>query len=252
MYYICTQTTRYEFLHIAIHILQAIRQRAYLHFANGSGCISSFSSAIRSIRAVANPSLTREMTIVSPTKRRVVVLSAVLALSSQSSGGGGREGQPAASLETYQNFMSSPLKLMEGNVVDRSDFPLTSPFPDIAFYRMDEQDDAVFYSHPRIYVHHIDDACIGRLSGWYGQFIQTRYPNSEVHVDLASSWVSHFPDFYRPKRQAHFWGFLGILLLLFKEVLCTLFQREYTQKLASLLGQIHRGWYEQARVGSKS
>ena len=61
----------------------------------------------------------------------------------------------------------------------------------MAFGKMDEKDDATFYSFPRIGIHHIDDPCIQRLTNWYGQLVASK--DIRVHVDLASSWVSHFP-----------------------------------------------------------
>lgn len=86
-------------------------------------------------------------------------------------------------------------------VVDRSEFPPKLPFPDEAFDRRDQQNDAVFYNHPRIGVHHIDDGCRARLTAWYDDFIrQNGFEGASTHIDLASSWVSHIPDSYKPDR----------------------------------------------------
>ena len=67
----------------------------------------------------------------------------------------------------------------------------------MAFGKMDEKDDATFYSFPRIGIHHIDDPCIQRLTDWYGQLVASK--DIRIHVDLASSWVSHFPKTHKPE-----------------------------------------------------
>jgi SAM-dependent methyltransferase/FKBP-type peptidyl-prolyl cis-trans isomerase 2 len=64
----------------------------------------------------------------------------------------------------------------------------TDFFSDDAFARVDESDDGVFYTPPRL-VNHLDDMAIGVLSGMYGQLIR---PGSKV-LDLMSSWKSHLP-----------------------------------------------------------
>ena len=64
-----------------------------------------------------------------------------------------------------------------------------SDFPQGAFAREDESDDAQFYAPARL-VTHIDDAAIAVLSAHYAAVIA---PGSVV-LDLMSSWVSHLPE----------------------------------------------------------
>ena len=61
-------------------------------------------------------------------------------------------------------------------------------FPEGAFGRIDEGDDAAFYAPLRL-VTHIDEPAIAALSRFYGDLIA---PGSAV-LDLMSSWVSHLP-----------------------------------------------------------
>jgi SAM-dependent methyltransferase len=61
--------------------------------------------------------------------------------------------------------------------------------PDLwAFRRLDEEDDAAFYSFPRLVVH-IDDGAIAALSAIYARLLP---PRGRV-LDLMSSWRSHLP-----------------------------------------------------------
>jgi SAM-dependent methyltransferase len=55
--------------------------------------------------------------------------------------------------------------------------------------RIDESDDAHFYSVPRI-VLHIDPATVDGLVGFYRETL----PPGGAILDLMSSWVSHLPD----------------------------------------------------------
>ncbi len=63
-----------------------------------------------------------------------------------------------------------------------------SDFPEGAFAREDESDDAAFYAPARL-VTHIDDAAIAALTAHYAETIA---PGAVV-LDLMSSWVSHLP-----------------------------------------------------------
>jgi SAM-dependent methyltransferase len=67
-----------------------------------------------------------------------------------------------------------------------------SDFPPGFFARVDDADDAAFYSSPR-FVTHIDDDAIAAVGALY----QELRVDGDV-LDLMSSWVSHFVD--RPKR----------------------------------------------------
>jgi SAM-dependent methyltransferase len=61
-------------------------------------------------------------------------------------------------------------------------------FPD-ALRRVDESDDAAFYTSPRL-VTHIDAAAIAAVTGLYRETI----PAGGDVLDLMTSWVSHLPD----------------------------------------------------------
>ena len=55
--------------------------------------------------------------------------------------------------------------------------------------RLDEREDGLFYSEPRL-VQHLDSSAIARVGGIYRRFLQ---PGMRV-LDFMSSWVSHLPD----------------------------------------------------------
>tara|TARA_B100001123_G_scaffold147952_1_gene171364 strand:+ start:2700 stop:3404 length:705 start_codon:yes stop_codon:yes gene_type:complete len=56
------------------------------------------------------------------------------------------------------------------------------------FRRVDEGEDAQFYSQPRL-VNHIDDGAIGVIGDFYREIL----PSGGNVLDLMSSWVSHLP-----------------------------------------------------------
>ena len=56
-------------------------------------------------------------------------------------------------------------------------------------FKLDDSDDALFYSDPR-FVQHLDAAFRQRLTKLYRE----RIPSCAVVLDLMSSWVSHLPD----------------------------------------------------------
>jgi SAM-dependent methyltransferase len=64
-----------------------------------------------------------------------------------------------------------------------------APFLPEHFRRMDERDDALFYTQPRL-VTHIDDHAIEAIRCLYAELLP---PEGQV-LDLMSSWVSHMPD----------------------------------------------------------
>ncbi len=57
------------------------------------------------------------------------------------------------------------------------------------FERMDEEDDSIFYLHPRKVVH-IDDGAIAAV----GRLFRELVPPDSVVLDLMSSWRSHWPQ----------------------------------------------------------
>ena len=61
-------------------------------------------------------------------------------------------------------------------------------FPPGAFRRFNEDDDLLFYVHPRRVVH-IDDGAIAALGGVYATLV----PPAGTALDLMASWRSHLP-----------------------------------------------------------
>ncbi len=57
------------------------------------------------------------------------------------------------------------------------------------FARLDEREDSVFYSQPRL-VQHLDAMAIEQVSRIYARFLE----DGMQVLDLMSSWVSHLPD----------------------------------------------------------
>jgi SAM-dependent methyltransferase len=68
-------------------------------------------------------------------------------------------------------------------------------FPADFFRRVDDDDDEVFYSVPRL-VTHIDDGAIAKVGEIYAQIL----PQGGAILDLMSSWRSHIPAHVRPSR----------------------------------------------------
>ena len=73
-------------------------------------------------------------------------------------------------------------------VLQNPKWPPTWPYSDLDFSRMDESDDAIFYSQPRL-VYHIDDPAVSALTQYYAE----NFKNDEDVLDICSSWVSHYP-----------------------------------------------------------
>ena len=68
-------------------------------------------------------------------------------------------------------------------------------FPPKFFRRIDETDDELFYSQPRLVVH-IDDGAMKKLGRIYARLL----PQGGAILDLMSSWRSHVPGKVRPAR----------------------------------------------------
>jgi len=66
-------------------------------------------------------------------------------------------------------------------------------FPPEFFRRIDESDDELFYSQPRLVVH-IDDGAIRKVGEIYARFL----PHAGAILDLMSSWRSHLPAALQP------------------------------------------------------
>ena len=60
--------------------------------------------------------------------------------------------------------------------------------PQGAFFKIDAEEDELFYEPPRL-VCHIDDGAIAALT----EFYRTVLPAGGILLDLMSSWVSHLP-----------------------------------------------------------
>ncbi len=61
-------------------------------------------------------------------------------------------------------------------------------FPERLFRRVDESDDGLFYTQPRLVVH-IDDYAIEAIRSYFAEVL----PEDGVILDLMSSWRSHMP-----------------------------------------------------------
>ena len=72
---------------------------------------------------------------------------------------------------------------------------MADTFPPEFFRRIDETDDELFYSQPRLVVH-IDDGAIKKV----GQTFARLLPQGGAILDLMSSWRSHVPGKVRPAR----------------------------------------------------
>ena len=72
---------------------------------------------------------------------------------------------------------------------------MTKQFPADFFRRIDDSDDEVFYSTPRLVVH-IDEGAIAKVGDIYARLL----PQGGAILDLMSSWRSHLPAYLRPAR----------------------------------------------------
>jgi len=72
---------------------------------------------------------------------------------------------------------------------------MSEPFPPDFFRRIDDSDDELFYSTPRLVVH-IDDGAIAKVRDIYARLL----PQGGAILDLMSSWRSHLPEYLRPSR----------------------------------------------------
>ena len=72
---------------------------------------------------------------------------------------------------------------------------MTKQLPADFFRRVDDSDDELFYSMPRLVVH-IDDGAIAKVGEIYAQLL----PQGGAILDLMSSWRSHLPAHLRPAR----------------------------------------------------
>jgi len=72
---------------------------------------------------------------------------------------------------------------------------MTETFPPKFFRRVDESDDELFYSQPRLVVH-IDEGAIKKVGQIYARLL----PQEGAILDLMSSWRSHMPEQVRPAR----------------------------------------------------
>ena len=71
----------------------------------------------------------------------------------------------------------------------------TPTYPPEFFRRMDESNDRLFYTEPRLVVH-IDDHAIAAI----GRYLSETLPEDGVILDLMSSWRSHLPTGFQAER----------------------------------------------------
>jgi SAM-dependent methyltransferase len=72
---------------------------------------------------------------------------------------------------------------------------MDSGFKPEFFRRIDDSDDELFYTAPRLVVH-IDEGAIRKVGEIYAQLL----PQGGAILDLMSSWRTHLPDHVRPSR----------------------------------------------------
>ena len=72
---------------------------------------------------------------------------------------------------------------------------MAETFPPELFRRIDESNDELFYSQPRLVVH-IDEGAIKKVGQIYARLL----PQGGAILDLMSSWRSHMPEQVRPAR----------------------------------------------------
>ena len=101
----------------------------------------------------------------------------------------------AASLPRPPAFAATPTASEEVARVLLEPWEEEPPFGRGGFRRLDESDDAEFYTQPRL-VNHIDDAAVAAATKFYTalfmELASERAAAPEV-LDLCSSWVSHYP-----------------------------------------------------------
>jgi hypothetical protein len=74
------------------------------------------------------------------------------------------------------------------------DFPSDWPYTAVDLQRRDETSDTRFYDQPRL-VTHIDDSAIAALTSFYSQQpVFAARPADVALLDIASSWISHYPS----------------------------------------------------------
>ncbi len=73
---------------------------------------------------------------------------------------------------------------------------MTMSFPEDAFTRRDETDDALFYQRDR-FVSHLDTLALSTIEDLIGRLVIEEKP---VLLDLMASWDSHIPNSVRPAR----------------------------------------------------
>jgi len=83
---------------------------------------------------------------------------------------------------------STPYSFPVKKVVLTKKWPETPPFIAQDFFRVDNNDDPLFYKVPKL-VYHIDEPAVAALTQYYRKNIR---PGSRI-LDICSSWVSHYP-----------------------------------------------------------
>lgn len=79
------------------------------------------------------------------------------------------------------------------DVLSDPQWPKAWPFDQRDFRRRDEREDSDFYRSPA-YTTHLDDEAIDALREFYAGLHAFRESASSDILDLASSWISHYPE----------------------------------------------------------
>lgn len=87
-----------------------------------------------------------------------------------------------------QRFSGLRARVKVEDVLKSPKWPDKWPFSPQDFGRQDESLDVNFYDQPRL-LYHIDDAAVNALTEYY----KTVIPDGADVLDIASSWVSHYP-----------------------------------------------------------
>ena len=102
-----------------------------------------------------------------------------------SGGGGGGAAKKITSLAAAESKAPA-------DALTNPEFPPEWPYTSDDLRRRDESSDLRFYDQPRL-VTHIDDSAIAALTAFYSQQPVFAKPEAVALLDVASSWISHYP-----------------------------------------------------------
>lgn len=96
---------------------------------------------------------------------------------------------PAAAIASLARAEANP----PSEALTDPGFPSAWPYSADDLRRRDETSDLRFYDQPRL-VTHIDDSAITALTSFYSQQSVFAKPADVALLDIASSWISHYPS----------------------------------------------------------